>query len=248
MNHMNRTFLSISTAVSIFCIRSLADTAIETETADLGKKGESNFSQSVQWEKSPDGKTLFTLNQYEYAITDRGEILIEPFFYEWDFPSDGPMVSGIGDLEVTPSYMVILEGAWMPAVVTAFKVKVPTARDKDIGTTKFDWYPYFIFGKHVGKLDFNANLGVNFFGQPDEGPHLDNQLIYDLAVQGYVTEHLQLIAEVFGNSSPSAGEDGTFAGSVAVEYEFGPHFNVFLASGYDTDKLFNLRPGFNIPF
>ncbi len=158
------------------------------------------------------------------------------------------MVGGLGDLEITPSYMVILEGDWTPAVVTSFKIKVPTARDTDIGTGKFDYYPYLILGKHIGKLDLNANLGVDFFGQPDEGPHPDNQFIYDLAGQSLVTDHLQIIAEIFGNSAPSADEDGTFAGSIALEYEMGPHFNIFCAVGYDTGKLFNVRPGFNIPF
>jgi hypothetical protein len=225
-----------------------ADTALETETGDLGKKGESNFSQGVQFEKAPDGETAFLLNQYEYAVTDRAEILIEPFFYEIGIPDGGKMVGGIGDLEITPSYMVILEGKWNPAIVTSFKIKVPTARNTDIGTRKFDYYPYLIFGKHIGKLDLNANLGVTFFGQPDEGPHLDNEFIYDLAGQTLLTERLQVILEVFGNSAASAGESGTFAGSTALEYEFSRHFNAYVAVGYDTDKLFNIRPGFNIPF
>jgi hypothetical protein len=241
-------------AIACLCLfamsatQSRADIALETETGDLGRKGESNFSQGVQFEKAPDGETAFLLNQYEYGITDRAEILIEPFLYEVDFPADGKMFGGLGDLEITPSYMVILEGRWNPAVVTSFKIKVPTAQNRDIGTGKFDYYPYFIFGKHIGTLDLNANLGVTFFGQPEEGPHLDNELIYDLALQFPITEQLQVIGEVFGNSAATADENGTFAGSAALEYEITKHFNAFVAVGYDTDKLFNIRPGFNIPF
>lgn len=136
----------------------------------------------------------------------------------------------------------------MPAIITSFKVEVPTANNLDIGTGNFDYYPYLILGKHIGRLDLNANIGVSFFGQPDSGAHLDNQLIYDLAAQALVSERLQVIAELFGNTKPSADEDGSFAGSAALEYEVGKHFNVFVAAGYDTGKLFNVRPGFNIPF
>lgn len=60
MSAIRRILVFLSLAVSTFCTSARADTALETETADLGKKGESDFSQSVQWEKSPDGKTLFT--------------------------------------------------------------------------------------------------------------------------------------------------------------------------------------------
>lgn len=224
-----------------------ADTAIETETADLGTAGESNFSQSVQFEKEPDGKAVLTVTQYEYAITSRAEILIEPFLYEADFPKGGKMTQGVADLEITPSYMVILEGAWNPAVVTAFKVTVPTGTN-GMGEGVFDYYPYLIIGKHIGKFDLNSNIGLQFFQQPKDGPHLDTQLIYDLAAQTHVTENLQVITEVFGNTKPSASEDGTFAGSAALEYTVAEHFNVFFAAGYDTNKLLVLRPGFNIPF
>lgn len=67
-----------------------ADLVLETETAELGKKGESLFSAALQVEREHDGGlAYFTVNQFEYAITDRAEILIEPFFYEWDKPKNG---------------------------------------------------------------------------------------------------------------------------------------------------------------
>lgn len=87
-----------------------ADLVLETETAGLGKKGEGLLSAALQVEREKDGGTAyFTLNQFEYAITDRAEILIEPFFYEWDKPRNAPAFSGAGDLEITPSYMIVLD-------------------------------------------------------------------------------------------------------------------------------------------
>src|SRR5205814_1715516 len=117
--------------------------------------------------KEKDGsRTMFTLNQFEYGVTDRAEILIEPFLYERDKPKGEKRFDGMGDLEITPSYMVVLEEPSFPAVVLAFKLKVPTGKEPDISTGKYDYYPYVILGKHVEHWIFNANFGVNFITSP----------------------------------------------------------------------------------
>src|SRR5689334_13743758 len=95
-----------------------ANTAIETETAQLGKQGEIGTSNSLEYEHAKDGTSFGTLTQFEYAITDRSEILIEPFFQHWERPDGGPNQHGLGDLEITPSYMVVVEDGWIPAIVT----------------------------------------------------------------------------------------------------------------------------------
>jgi hypothetical protein len=53
---------------------------------------------------------------------------------------------------------------------------------------------------------------------------------------------------VFANTSPALDERGTFSGAVATEFQFTPHFNAFVSVGYDTDHLFNVRPGINFEF
>ncbi len=225
-----------------------ADTVLETETAELGQQGEWLISNSVQFEHSPDGRGRFTLFQYEYAITDRAEILIEPFFQEWGNPKNGDSFHGVGDLEITPSYLAHLETDSTPAVALALKIKVPTAKNPEIGTGKTDYYPYVIIGKHFGdKWIMNANLGVNFIGNVD-GEKLKDQGIYDLSLQRIVSNKISIYGEVFGNTSPADGEKGTFAGALAMEYQVTDHFNWFVSVGYDTDHLANIRPGFNIHF
>lgn len=235
---------------SVFAVSLHADTVLETETAELGKKGEGLVSNSVQFEKDKDGtRTAFTLTQFEYALTDRAEILIEPFFHEWQKPKGGKTFHGAGDLEITPSYMIVLdqEKSWVPAVVLAFKLKVPTADNPDIGTGRFDYYPYVIVGKKFGHWLLNANLGYDFISSP-AGEKLSNQVIYDLSVEREITDKWSVFAEIFGNTKPTVGEKGTFSGAVATEYKFTEHFNAFISVGYDTDRLFNFRPGFNFVF
>lgn len=155
--------------------------------------------------------------------------------------------SGVGDLELTPSYMAVLEDACTPAIVLAFKLKVPTATNRDIGSGKFDYLPYIILGKTYGPWVFNANLGYNFItSTKDES--LKNEFIYDLSVERKLTEKLSVYAEIFSNSAPTAGDTGTFSEAVAVEYRFNETFEVFTSIGYDTDNMTNIRSGFNIKF
>lgn len=225
-----------------------ADLVLETETAELGIKGEWLVSCALQWEKAPDGKGLLTVNQFEYAITDRAEILIEPFFYEWAWPKGETKYGGIGDLEITPSYMVVVEGEKVPAIVAAMKLKVPTATNRDIGNGKVDYQPYLIFGKKFGEnWIWNANLGLDIVGQV-ANENLKNQFIYDMSIERKITDNFSVFAEIFGNTKVAAEEKGTFAGAIATEYQLSKHSNVYLSAGYDTDHLFNIRPGFNIHF
>ena len=140
------------------------------------------------------------------------------------------------------------EKPYVPAVVLAFKLKVPTARNRNIGTGKYDYFPYVILGKTYGRWVFNLNFGYNFITSPLKDEPLKNQFIYAFSVERKMTDRRSVFAEVFANSSPATGENGTFSTAIATEYQFTNHFNAFVSVGYDSDGLFNVRPGFNIPF
>lgn len=246
-----RCFLTALGIGSALALSLRADTVLETETAELGKKGGWLISESVQFERERDGsRTTFTLMQFEYALTDRAEILIEPFFQEWDKPKGEKRFHGMGDLEITPSYMIVLDDPkrWIPAVVLALKVKVPTAKNRNIGSGRVDYYPYVILGKKVGHWLFNANFGLDVIARSKNDHDTRNQFIYDFSVERQLTDKWSVFAEVFANSKPAVGDVGTFAGAVATEYKFTEHFNAFVSVGYDTDRLFNVRPGFNIEY
>jgi len=153
----------------------------------------------------------------------------------------------MGDVEITPSYMAVLEEPCFPAIVLAFKLKVPTGKEPDISTGKFDYYPYVILGKHVDDFIFNVNLGYNFITSPKDEP-LRNQYIWDFSVEREITESWSVYAEMFGNSAPAKGEKSTYAWAFATEYRFDSNFNVFVSIGDDSDGLKALRFGFNYEF
>ena len=215
-----RRFLNALILATACAATAHADLVLETETAELGKKGDMLISTGVQFEREKDGsRTTFTLNQYEVGLTDRAELLIEPFFVEWDNPKDGRSFHGMGDLEITPSYMVVVDNEknWTPAIVLAFKLKVPTARNREIGTGKYDYYPYVIFGKKFGPWILNANFGYDIITSPP-GDSLSNQFIYDFSVEREITDKWSVYAEVFANTKPTVDEKGAFSGAIATEY------------------------------
>jgi len=236
-------------ALAFLPLPSLADTAIETETAQIGKQDDIAISQSLQYEKAKDGVAYGTLTQFEYGISDRAEILIEPFFREWIKPDDEASTSGRGDLEITPSYMVIQEGGAIPAVLLALKIKVPTGSEEVEGTRKYDYYPYLIFGQHYGGWTFNANLGVNYANSGDktDNPIQDNgsfdkKIVWDLEAETELAPDLTGFFEVF------SAEEGIKTVSTALEYKITKNFNAFVSLGYDEEDTVILRPGFNLEF
>lgn len=225
--------------VSLSCaISATANTAIETETAQIGKQGDFAFSQSYEYGRSKDGTSGGTLTQFEYALGDRAEILIEPFFYTWEHPKGEERVSGLGDLEITPSYEVALEGNWEPSILTALKVKVPTG-SRDAGSSgKFDFMPYLIFGQHLDGWTFNANIGVNF-SKPEDGGKYEATAIWAVEAEREIIPDLTVFLEAFST------EDNVKTVSTALEYEWAENFNTFAAASYTEDHESIFRIGFN---
>lgn len=245
MNSFNSSFWRAVVLSFVVCLAAAtgarADTAIETETAQIGKKGEANFSQAYEYESAKDGSSQGTLTQIEYGISDRAEILVEPFFYVRESPDDEPSEWGMGDLEITPSYMVVQEKGWVPAVLVATKVKVPTAAKRVGGTGNYDYYPYLIFGQHYGGWTFNANLGVNF-SQPEDSNGYDRTTIWDLETEREILPNLTLFVEAY------SAEENVTTGSTSLEYQFTKHFNAFVTYARTAEQSDIGRTGFNISF
>lgn len=174
-------------------------------------------------------------------MSDRSEILIEPFFYTWDHPKDESKVDGLGDLEITPSYEVVLEDHWVPAILTALKVKIPTGSEKAGSSGKFDYMPYLIFGQHYGGWTFNANLGMNFVSLPD-GEGFGRTTTWCLETEREIAPRLTNFLEVFST------EDHVQTASTALEYQWNEHLNTFGAVGYTKEHEAIFRLGFNLGY
>jgi len=219
----------------------IADTAIETETAQIGKNGEIGISQSYEYAHSKDGSSGGTLTQFEYGLSDRAEILIEPFFYTWDQPKGEPKVEGLGDLEITPSYMFFRETTWAPAILAAVKFKVPTGSKKAGSSGKFDYMPYLIFGKHISGWTLNANLGLNIT-TPESGGTYGKTGTWSLEAEREIAPKTTIFLEGFST------EEGVKTASTALEYQWTDHFNSFATVSYTEKREGILRLGINLGY
>lgn len=221
-----------------------ADLVLETETAQMGTQGHGNFSNALQYEKADDGKAVLTETQLEFAPTDHTEVLLEPFFYERLKPDTGGTESGVGDFEVTYSWMAIPEnGAW-PSLVLAQKVKLPTAKNRDIGTGKLDYQSYVIIGKTWGDVELNANFGYLWVGKT-AADDLKNQWVADLSLDFPVAPKTTMFVETFGNTRPSQGEKMEGSVGVGLERQISKHVNLFVAAAEDNNKTTTARFGLN---
>jgi hypothetical protein len=228
-------------AICLVANPAFADTAIETETAQIGKKGQIGFSQAYEYATSKDGTSGGTLTQFEYGLSDRAEILVEPFFYTWDHPKGESTVDGPGDLEITPSYMVVREDNWVPAILTAFKLKVPIGSKKAGSSGEFDYMPYLIFGQHYSGWTFNANLGINFTTPPDGGKYGQTGT-WAFEVEREIAPNLTTFVEVFST------EESVKTVSTALEYKWTDHLNTFGTVGYTEEHEGIFRAGFNLEY
>ncbi|MEI7933417.1 MAG: hypothetical protein WCI21_10275, partial [Alphaproteobacteria bacterium] len=191
-----------------------------------------------------DGRALLTETQYEYGIDDRTEILIEPFFYEWDSPKVGGHTSGLGDVEVTLSHTVVTETDMRPTLVLAQKVKLPTASNDAIGSGKFDAQSYVIIGKSWGDTHLNINLGYEYIGKV-AGDDLKDQGIWDASLDFPIAEKTTLFLESFGNTAAATGEKSTQAAGAGIERQLTTRVNMFAAAARDTDHVTTIRFGLN---
>jgi hypothetical protein len=242
----------------------LAQQPIETETARPLKVGVFEVQTTFEYQTSKEGKELAAPLGFEYGITDRLSLLVEPIFYTSIRPKGGRNATGVGDLEVTLSYLVAKERHFLPALAIAGEVKIPTARDRLIGTGKTDFAAYLFASKRFGKIDTHANLGYTFVGKPTGLPNtlkVGNTVNLAFAGEYFVNKKLDLVAEVLSNTG--AGESttvsnpalitpeintGELVGTAGFRYHYRPKVTFALGVSYDSNGAVLIRPGITFNF
>lgn len=253
-------------ALSFISLSAHAGQPLETETARLLPAGWLKVESTFEFQTSPDGKEYDLPFALEYGIADRLEVLIEPVFFTAIRPSSGKGATGLGDLEITLSYLLLAERDILPALAPAFEVKVPTATERLIGTKQTDYRFLLIASKRFGALDAHVNVGYTLVGSP-EGTQLDDVFDYALAAEYALSPRVEVVAEVLGNTAAapesSSGEGagpasqnavvpeapGTeVTGLVGARYYLEPNFFLSLGVSYDNNNAFLVRPGVTFEF
>jgi hypothetical protein len=265
---MSRIFyLLISSALLVLALlfaplQVHAQQPLETETARPLKPGAFEVQTTFEYQTSKDGYERAAPLGFEYGITNRVSLLVEPVFYTSIHPKLTKSATGLGDLEATLSYLVVEERRKLPALMIAGELKAPTARNAIIGTGKTDFAAYLFASKRFGKFDTHANIGYTFFGKP-AGTQLDNIINVAFAAEYFLNKKVDLVAEFLANTSSGAGETdalnnpnpstpeavaGELVGMVGFRYHFLPNVALAFGINYDNNHAVLIRSGVTFNF
>jgi len=243
------------------------DLAIETETARVLEPGHFEFGAAGEFQTSPNGLEYALPMAVEFGVFHHLELLIEPVPFTSIRPKGGGSATGVGDLETTLTYLVVEEKKYVPALALAGEVKIPTARNSQIGSGEYDYRIYAVASKRLGNVDLHMNLGYNITGAPP-GVETQNPFDVEVAVEWFVHPRFDLFAEVtyVGSSSPAGGEGALpgvaigeagntpeiaaneLVGSVGIRGHVNRHLDIFGSFSYDNNNAKLFRTGFAIKF
>ena len=155
-----RASLLLATAafISLQTIPARADLSIETETARMLKPSLWELSMAGEYQHSSEGSEFSLPFAAEVGLTPRLTLLIEPTPYVSIHKKGLTDVHGVGDTEITATFLAVEEKEILPAIAFGAEVKLPTARNSRIGTKAIDFAFYAIASKRVGRIDLHATL------------------------------------------------------------------------------------------
>jgi hypothetical protein len=239
-----------------------ASQPLETETARLLPAGIFKVEVAAEFQHSKEGTERAFPLVFEYGITDRTELAIEPVVGTSIQPKVGRHANGFGDIEITLTHLFLPETASMPAFAVAGEVKLPTAKDRLIGSGKTDFALFAIASKRLDRLDLHANLGYTVLGKP-AGTHIKNIINYALAEEFHVNPKWDIVGEVIGNTSatgdkaegsipdPNLPAEITTAETsalIGLRYHFTPALAFAVGVVYDNNHAIMIRPGITYRF
>jgi hypothetical protein len=232
-----------------------AQQPLETETARLPARGTFLSSLAYEFQTSPQGTEHALPPAFEYGITDRLALLVEPVLFTSVRPNSGRSATGFGDLEATLQLLAHDETRLLPAFAVAAEVKFPTARDTLIGTRRTDFTPYLIASKRFGHFDTHVNAGYSFVGKP-QGIPVSNTLNFAVAMEDHINDRFDVMGEVLTTTASGAAEGVTGAapeiagaeqvGMLGVRWAARPRTWLSLGVTYDNTNALLLRPGITI--
>jgi hypothetical protein len=256
-----------TTAVgSLLCSTGIvfAGQPLETESARVLPKGAKTFGASIELQTASEGKELAVPLVFDYGLTDRLELSLEPVIYTRISPDVGSRASGVGDIEVTLKWVALEEDANRPAVAFGGEVKLPTAKNRLIGTGKADYRGFVAVSRKLSQWELHGNLGYTVVGKPD-GLQASNLFDYAVAVEYHASDSLDWVAELTGHTSAAGdGADGVLTvaptenplapelaasetiGMLGARYSWRSDAAFTFAVTYDNNHAMSLRPGISI--
>ncbi|MGI9091173.1 MAG: hypothetical protein ACR2GG_08735 [Gemmatimonadaceae bacterium] len=242
---------------------------LETETARFPLPGHLEVGTGYEFQTSAAGTERAIPIAVELGVNDRFSLLVEPVLYTAIRPEGGPNATGLGDVEVTGTLLAVSEGVRRPAIALAAEVKIPTARNMYIGTTKTDYAGYLVASKRLGRFDTHANVGYTIVGQP-AGTHLNNIVNGALAASFHASPAILLFGELLANTGATSDAEsigttrpsvllpgtiitpeaatGEVVGTLGIGRYVLPSALLLLSVSYDNSNATLIRPGITVSF
>ena len=237
---------------------------LETESARVLPARAREFAAAIELQTASEGKEFAVPLIFDYGLTDRLELSLEPVLYTNIMPDVGARASGMGDFEATLKWAALPEETHRPALAFGAELKIPTAKNRLIGTGQADYRGFVAISRRISAWEWHANAGYTVIGKPAGLPVSD---VFDYAVAGeyHASPGLDWVAEITGHTS-ATGEaaDGTIvaasvenplapelAGSEAIamlgaRYAWRKGAALTLGITYDNNNALSIRPGFSV--
>jgi hypothetical protein len=255
--------LMIAVAISLVPAQLLMSQVLETEESHPLLPGQVEIGTGLEIQTSKEGHEIALPFAFEYGLSKRFTFLLEPVSFTGIHPKRGASHTGIGDIEVTLFYQLLKEKVNFPAISISAEVKLPTAKDRLIGTGKTDFTPYVIASKTTGKFFSSLNLSYTFLGKP-KGSNAGNLFNYAIGTIFHFVERSILFGEVYGNTSAFGKEvpegaiidpainteisGGEVVGAFGYGYYLRPELLVSFGVSFDNNKAVLFRPGIEWKF
>ncbi len=233
---------------------------LETEDAQPLAPGQVELGGGLEYQTSKEGREAALPLAFEYGLSKRFTLLVEPVAFTNIHPKTGRHVTGFGDLEMTLFYQLMKETKGFPAISLSAEVKLPTAKDSLIGTGKTDFTPFLIASKTTGKFFTSINFSYTFLGKPP-GVVASNLFNYALGTIYQASEKSIIFGEVYGNTSALGGSDvpegtitplpgktteisgGETVASIGYGYYVNKNLQLSFGVSYDNNNAVLFRPG-----
>ena len=233
---------------------------LETETARLLPARGWELGATFEYQWASDSTETAIPFQVLYGLTDSLEVQVEPVPFTQISPKQGSNATGLGDTEVTMTYLLTGKSESWCAFAVAAEVKLPTADNNQIGTGETDWTAYAIASKAIGNWDFHANLSYTLAGQPS-GQTLPDFVGFNIAAVYRPNKEYEFFGEFLGNAASSGEGADTGAPGAGTTTEgasnekvvsigFGKNFSNsvlwYTALSEDNNSATQIRTGFTI--
>jgi hypothetical protein len=262
MGIMRRMLVFTMFVVAILPSRASCSQPLETESARLARHGRFAIELGVERQTSSAGTETALPLAFEYGISDRLELVVEPVPFTLIHDKGVAKQSGPGDLEATLTALVAAERAARPAFAVAGEFKAPTARNARIGTGKSDLSGYLIASKHIGRWDAHADVGYTIVGRPARIA-VNNTVSFAVAGELHATRRLDFVGEAFGSTgaipeshggllsgveSPTTPElgGGELVGQIGLRLHATGHLTYALGVSVDNNAAVLVHPGLTL--